>query len=137
MFEMILEKGKLVLRCLGALVVLGLWFQPGAEAQGPTSAGDVSVSKIEILGNRRIDSAAIRAQVSAQPGTITRSTIADDIRAIYRTGFFVQASASVVEIGTGSRALRYTVTEKPVVRKIFIKGNKEIDEKDLSEYRHI
>lgn len=96
------------------------------------SEGSVSVQGIDIAGNQRVDSEAIKLQIKKQSGTITTEEVTEDIKTLYSTGFFDQVEASVVESG-GRTLLRFTVAEKPLVRKAYVKGNKEVSEGDLSE----
>jgi outer membrane protein insertion porin family len=114
----------LVLPCLALLL-----FVPALRA---APQDQYEVSAVVISGNKRIDSAALRIQIKASPGVVARSTVSEDIKALYRTGFFDSVTASV-SAQQGSTLLRYELIEKPVVRKIYIKGNKEVSEKDLAE----
>ena len=91
------------------------------------------ISGVEIVGNRRIDPSAIKAQISGQSGTVSGNQINSDIKTLYNSGFFDQVSASVVPDTSGRSVLRYTVSEKPVARKVFIKGNDAVSESDLAE----
>lgn len=118
-----------LLLTLGSLMVTaGL-----AAAEEPESAA-VKVSAVVIEGNRRIDSEALRLNLKARPGDLNSALINEDIKTLYRLGFFEQVSASLVPAGEGGgRILRYVVVEKPVVRKVLIKGNKDVSESDLSE----
>ncbi len=100
------------------------------EAQ---SGDTYSVAAIEVEGNRRIDQSAIRAQIKGASGSVTSQQVAEDIRNLYNSGFFDQVSVSAIRDAGGRQVLRYVVSEKPVVRKVFIKGNKEVSESDLAE----
>lgn len=97
------------------------------------TGGSYHVSEVLIEGNRRIDTNAIRAQLHATSGTITPSEINDDVKTLYNTGFFDQVTVSAVTTPKGGRALKYEFVEKPVARKVFIKGNDEVGESDLAE----
>lgn len=92
----------------------------------------IDVASTVIQDNKRIDSAAIRAQLTKTSGAITRETINQDIKTLYKTGFFDQVTASITETAQGA-ILKYAVVEKPLVRKVFIQGNKQIKESDLRE----
>ncbi len=95
-------------------------------------ADEYVVSDVVIDGNQRVDTSAIKQQLKKTSGAITTADITEDVKSLYKTGFFEQVTAGVVR--SDARAyLRYSLVEKPVVRKVFIKGNKEISEKDLSE----
>ncbi|MCB0354148.1 MAG: hypothetical protein KDD64_11505, partial [Bdellovibrionales bacterium] len=91
---------------------------------------DRKISGVSFQGNQRIDSEALRAQLSKTSGEFSRDEISSEIKAIYQTGFFDQVTAS---IDSDSGALVYNVVEKPTVRKVFIQGNEEIDESDLTD----
>jgi outer membrane protein insertion porin family len=92
-----------------------------------------SVSGVEVEGYRRIDPAAIKAQLSGQSGVVTSTQINEDVKTLYNSGFFDQVTVSMVSGPSGRGMLRYVVVEKPVVRKIFIKGNDAVSESDLAE----
>jgi outer membrane protein insertion porin family len=92
-----------------------------------------TVQSVVIEGNRRIDVNAVRAQIKGASGTVSSEQVAEDIRTLYNTGFFDQVTVSVVRDAGGGQRLRYLLTEKPVVRKVLIKGNKEISESELAE----
>lgn len=115
-----------------AAVLVG-WLGDEAAHAAPGRESAQRVAAVLIEGNQRIDTAAIRAQVKSVAGPVDPATVSADIKAIYATGFFAQVSAAVVPDAPGGAALRFTVVEKPVVRKVFIKGNDEIEEKDLAE----
>ena len=89
------------------------------------------VSAVDIRGTSRIDKAAVAVSITANAGRVSRKTIRRDIRSLYQTGFFDQVEALVDEVN-GEQVLIYRVVEKPVVRKIFIKGNENVSQKDLA-----
>lgn len=90
------------------------------------------VAGVAVDGNRRIDASAINQQIKGRSGAVSSQQISDDVRTLYNTGFFDQVTVSAVPADGGGVILRYSVVEKPVVRKIFIKGNKEVKEDDLA-----
>jgi outer membrane protein insertion porin family len=96
-------------------------------------SGSYHVSDVIIAGNRRIDTNAIKTQLHATSGTFTGLQVAEDVKTLYNTGFFDQVTVSVVTSVSGARTLKYEVVEKPVARKVFIKGNDEVGESDLAE----
>jgi outer membrane protein insertion porin family len=93
------------------------------------------VAKVQFVGNRRIDSEALRQQLDNSSGSISAAEITESIKKIYRTGFFDQVSAEILTASDNARkqVLQYRVVEKPIVRKVFITGNDEVGEDDLSE----
>jgi len=91
------------------------------------------VDDLIIEGSRQVDVAAIRVQIKNAKGKVTREMISTDIKTLYNSGFFDQVSVSVVSQSDGTVVLKYVLAEKPIVRKIFIRGNKEVTESDLSD----
>lgn len=86
------------------------------------------IKEVQVSGNRRIDGAAIRSQLKALSGKVSSDAIDEDVKTLYRTGFFDQ-----VTVSANAGVLVYTVIEKPQVRKVFIKGNKEVKESELRD----
>ncbi len=91
-----------------------------------------SISSIQVQGNKRIDTDAIMAQIKSKPGTVTVDQVSEDVATIYKTGFFKTVDAAVGD-DAGSSALVFKLVEKPMVRKIFTKGNEAVGESDLVE----
>lgn len=112
-----------------AVAVLSCAFVRDAHSEVPSYV----VSDVEIEGNRRIDTDAIKVQIKGSHGRVTSDEISEDIKNLYNTGFFDQISVSAVNDGAGRTHLRYSVVEKPVARKVLIKGNDEVSESDLTE----
>ena len=103
--------------------------QEGAPVDASqTSNNTVSASSVEIYGNKRVDKSAVLAEAKIQKGELNEGRISEIIKAIYNTGYFDQVTA---EIDNG--ILKLTVTEKPLVRKVFVKGNKGVKDDSLAE----
>jgi outer membrane protein assembly factor BamA len=120
-------------RCiaLSALLLCGISTinVDAARAQGVSEA--YSISSVVIQGNRRIDTDAIKSLIKASSGRVTSEQIAQDVKTLYNAGFFDQVLVSFGTGPGGTPVLIYTVKEKPVARKLFVKGNKEVSEGDL------
>lgn len=93
---------------------------------------ELSVTKVIVVGQRRIDTDALMQQVKSGPGKVDQRVVAEDIKRLYQTGFFEQVSASLVEEGK-LQVLKFSLQEKPVVRKVFIKGNDDISKAQIEE----
>lgn len=106
-----------------------------AKAPGKP-AGTMTIEKIVVKGNRKIEAEAIRLKlVSKEGGTFDEDEIRRDIRELFNTGFFYDV---VVERTEGSKiTLTYSVVEKPSVVEIQYKGNKELEDDDLKEASQI
>ena len=136
-YRRISSNGSWIRAAVGTLVgALVLGTSLGARAQqadAGTPTEGVVVREIRIEGNRRIDANAIRAVLVTQVDTVFSFTrVAEDVRRIYELGFFrdVDVSADRVE---GGQALTYAVQEQPIIRRITVIGNEEVDSDDLQD----
>ena len=85
-----------------------------------------NIIRIDIEGNRRIETDLIRINISAKVGApLSQETVSNDIKKIYKLGFFDDVSAEVEKTPQGV-ILIYNVKEKPVVVDLRVKGNKKI-----------
>lgn len=106
---------------------IALFFWANAAA---AEGGFSSIEGVAISGARRINEGAIKAQLKHTKGAVTPDQISDEVKTLYRTGFFERVTVRFQDAPSG-RLLVYEVVEKPVIRKVFIKGNEEIKESDL------
>ena len=65
-----------------------------------------SISAVEFVGNQRIDASALKAQLKIQSGQISSDEISEEVKSLYKTGFFDQVTASIVSSTSGVRVLR-------------------------------
>lgn len=94
-----------------------------------SKASPETVTSIEIKGNRRIESAAIRAKITSRVGEeLNNEKIKEDIKNVYKIGYFQKIS---VDFSDG--VLVYIVEEKPIISKIVFEGNDSIKESKLKE----
>lgn len=95
------------------------------------------IRKIEIAGNRRIDSGTIRERIKSRVGEpLSLDTIREDIRSIYRMGgYFKNVQVESDPFADGIR-LTFRVEEKPIISEISIQGNKELDEGKIRDVLH-
>ena len=101
------------------IVPLVLYQWPGgASAQEP-----VKVKEVKIAGNVRVENDGIRLHLKARPGDVFDSAVVDqDVKAIYRMGFFDDVGAELSPDGV----LTYAVKEKPYVRELKIQGASQV-----------
>jgi len=84
------------------------------------------ISRMNIIGNKRVDEEAVKAKLKSKAGdALFSDDIKDDIKAIYDMGFFEDVIADTKETDTGIE-LNFIVKERPVVKKVEIVGNKEV-----------
>jgi outer membrane protein insertion porin family len=83
----------------------------------------VVLKEVKIAGNMRVEEDGIRLHIKNRPGALfDRAVVEQDVKAIYRMGFFDDVQAEISPDGI----LTYTVKEKPYVREVKIEGNSQI-----------
>lgn len=83
----------------------------------------VVLKQVKIAGNLRVEEDGIRLHIKNRPGDLfDRAVVEQDVKAIYRMGFFEDVQAEISPDGV----LTYTVKEKPYVREVKIQGNSQI-----------
>lgn len=91
------------------------------------------VTAIEVKGLRRIEEGAVKAKLSQKIGeALSQEKTAEDIKMIYKMGYFEDASVSIEPFEGGVKVI-YAVKEKPTIIKVDFQGNKEYDDKKLKE----
>ena len=84
------------------------------------------ISRIRIVGNQRVEEDAIRIHISSQPGQpLNDATVDQDVKAIYKMGFFVHVNATVDQQG-GQTILIYHVKERPLISDVRTEGMTKI-----------
>ncbi|MFA6033943.1 MAG: outer membrane protein assembly factor BamA [Myxococcota bacterium] len=101
----------------------------------PAGAGmlERSIAGVDIEGNRRVEAAAVMADIKSLPGTVfNEKTVAEDIRRIFQSGLFKDVNVYSRETDKGL-VLVFEVVEQPTVSRIDVKGNDEIDREDIDK----
>lgn len=89
------------------------------------------IADIQVRGNERIEAAAIKLNVKSKTGDVlSPSQVREDIRSIYKMGYFEKVDAEVTDTPKG-KVLTFVVQENPTIQEVNIKGNKKIKEKDI------
>ena len=101
---------------LTVIAVIGLFSNGAAQEK-------VILKEVKIAGNLRVEEDGIRLHIKNRPGELfDRAVVEQDVKAIYRMGFFDDVQAEISPDGI----LTYTVKEKPYVREVKIQGNSQI-----------
>jgi len=109
------------------LIVLAAFATSAAAQELPL------VTAIEVQGLKRIEEGAIRSKLSQKIGVVlAQDKIADDIKAIYKMGYFDDVQTELVPFEGGIKVV-YIVKEKPTVIKVDFQGNKALEDKELRE----
>jgi outer membrane protein insertion porin family len=89
------------------------------------------ISDVKIKGNDRIESEAIKSNVKSKKGELLKpEQVSEDIRSIYKMGYFEKVDAEVADTPAG-KILTFVVQENPTVQEVKLNGNKKIKEKDI------
>jgi outer membrane protein insertion porin family len=108
-------------------VVLALAF---ARADGQEQA---LVKQIDIRGSRKIDEATIRFKLRTKVGEpFSLEKTREDVKGLYRLGFYDDVAVDA-EVFEGGLKVTFILTEKPTIREVKIRGNKQIATDKIKE----
>ncbi len=111
----------------------GLFFIATSSLTAESSRLPLTVNSIEIVGNKKIEKAAIRSRMSSQVGSaVSKELIRQDIRAIFSLGYFEEIEVDEEARGNGM-ALIYRLKEKPTISKIEYEGLEALGAEDTKE----
>jgi outer membrane protein insertion porin family len=143
---------KLQIRAI-ALIALALTLAGGAvtahaaEAQEPGAAQEeaapstppskptpsLRVTKLQFRGNRKVEDDAIKVNLKTAPGvTLTQEMVREDVKTIWKMGYFEDVSVEVAESKDGS-VVTFVLREKPSIKKIYVAGNSEVSLSKINE----
>lgn len=120
-----IEEGIVVVfKVLRANRILGAEVRVGSET---------TVLDVEIRGNRRVETDAIRTRIRTAPGEpYDVGQVARDVRSIFTQGFFEDVRVLVDESPAGVLVI-FEVEESPIVREIAVEGNDNLDGDKIKE----
>ena len=89
------------------------------------------IADIVFTGNRRIEDSALYNILSSTKGTLfDKKNFSEDIKAIYRMGYFRDVKASITNTPEG-KVITFVLEEMPRITDIEIKGDDDIDREDI------
>lgn len=89
------------------------------------------IAEVQVKGNQIVSTSVILNQMKSRKGTLlVQKDINDDIKRLYKTGYFQDIRIEVEEVSEGFRLVVW-VEEKPVVKKIVLDGHSTFKEDDL------
>jgi outer membrane protein insertion porin family len=92
-----------------------------------------TISKIEIVGNERIDRGVVTNAIKAREGDVySAERIGEDLKNIYRTGFFSDVMVDAKDTPQG-KVVTFVVVERPPLSAIYIAGNKKVKTEDIRD----
>lgn len=91
------------------------------------------VKEIVVFGNERVAQEIILQEIKSKAGDpFSQEKVREDIKAIYRLGYFQDVQVDVSET-EGAIILTFAVIEKPFVANIIISGNLKLSGEDIEE----
>jgi outer membrane protein insertion porin family len=104
-----------------------------APAKPAAAAPNLKVVKLQFRGNRKVEDDAIKVNLKTAPGvTLSQETVRDDVRAIWKMGYFEDVQVEVSE-GKGGSVVTFVLREKPSIAKIYVAGNDELSLSKINE----
>jgi outer membrane protein insertion porin family len=105
-----------------------------APAATPAPAApNLRVVKVQFRGNRKVEDDAIRVNLKTAPGvTLSQEMVRDDVRTIWKMGYFEDVQVEVSENKNGS-VVTFVLREKPSIAKIYVAGNDEVALSKINE----
>jgi len=92
------------------------------------------IERVQFRGNRKVEDDAIRVQLLSKPGSLfDTSKMREDIRAMWKMGFFADVNVEAEVGGSGALTLTFAVKEKPSIRKVLVAGNQELGLDKINE----
>jgi outer membrane protein insertion porin family len=89
------------------------------------------IAEVKVRGNDRVEADAVKLNAKSKKGELLRpEQVSEDIKAIYKTGFFEKVEAEVSDSPAG-KILTFVVQENPTIQEVNITGNKKIKDKDI------
>jgi outer membrane protein insertion porin family len=89
------------------------------------------IVRVEFKGNRKIEGSAINQGLKSTVGNIfIDADLSNDIKAIYKMGYFDDVTAEVADSPDG-KVITFIVEEKPLIAEILTRGNKAVKKDDI------
>jgi outer membrane protein insertion porin family len=94
----------------------------------------LTIERIDIRGNRRIQEDTIRFYIQSRPGEpYDEGRLELDLRALYKANFFENIEIEERD-GDSGKIVTFTVKEKPLIRSINYQGNKSFTESNILDH---
>src|SRR3989304_4252284 len=131
-----MKSNRVLLQATSIIValVITLYFSYAKIAYAETQGKIVHIiKKVEIRGNQRISTTAIRSIIRTREGEpYDPQLVSQDVDAIWSLGFFDNIGVELEELTDGLKVV-FLVTDRPVIDEIQFQGNKKIKSKKLKK----
>ena len=92
-----------------------------------------TVSRIEVIGNQRMDSESIRILAGVQAGDNVGESKSNQIaKKLQESGYF-----SKIKVQMNGNTLKINVQESPIINMVTVEGNDEVSTEDLKKEHKI
>jgi outer membrane protein insertion porin family len=92
-----------------------------------------NITAIDFEGNKMLSSAVLLSKIKSKVGLpYSQKNIAEDIKALYATGFFSNIAVDTAPSGDGVK-VKFVLEERRVVESVSFSGNHQILEKQLTQ----
>jgi len=123
------QEGYIIVRWIKALGPMLLLLLVTSVA--PAVAQQGVIKEIVVFGNERVDNRIVLKEIKSKVGEpFSPEKVREDIKAIYRLGYFRDVQVDVAET-KGEIILTFAVIEKPYVANIVISGNNKLKQEDI------
>ena len=97
-------------------------------SRGSFSQSTIKLKDVKIAGNVRVEEDGIQLHIKSRAGDVhDPAMIEQDVKAIYRMGFFDDVRAEL----SADNVLTYVVKEKPYIREVKIQGNSQVSREKI------
>ncbi len=120
-------------RALTAAYVFVFFLVYGGAVQAQKAEKGKIIRQIEIKGNKRIGTAAIKGSIRLREGDpYNPETVSQDVSSIWAMGYFDNVEVVLEDVVAGLK-LTFLVTERPVIMAIIFEGNDEMGSGKLED----
>jgi outer membrane protein insertion porin family len=105
-----------------------------AQQPPPAAQTKYVVDRLDLVGNRRVETDSIRARISSSPGNpYSVEAIQRDVQSLWKMGFFDDVHSEVEDSPSqpNGKIVIFIVQEKPIIATIDYKGLRSIRESDI------
>jgi outer membrane protein insertion porin family len=107
---------------------------PSAQQPPENARTNYTVERLNITGNRRVETYTIRARISANPGDhYSVEAVQRDVQSLLNTGFFDDVRSEVEDSPSrpNEKIVMFIVKEKPLIASVDYKGIESISESNI------
>jgi len=89
------------------------------------------IVRVEFTGNHRVENIALQQVIKSAKGEVfSEAILSQDIKALYKTGFFSDVTAEASDLPEG-KVVTFRLQAKAIVASVKLKGNKSVGEGDI------